>query len=231
MSRLEWESLERVAVNLGLYSASGVIARQLWQRITLDQESLSTTRTLERSLLAALHWGQVEDATRLLFSLYPERHASERTLSRAVLEHYVGLASGLKESARGELGEETAFRRLVEGKRVLFYGPGPTDSANLKDSTFDIVVRTAGFGKYAFDSPADLVGNRVDIVYVNPEVIDEHTPEEALEAMEVLSSYSMVCSKRRLIPGLWNSRVSANISPLFLRGHPHKANQPRVRGN
>jgi len=86
-------------------------------------------------------------------------------------------------------------------------------------------VRTCGLGKYVFDSPDDLVGNKTDIVYVNPEVFEIDSSAMQDEALQALSRYTFAVTKRTGIPMLPNNRVATNLGPLFLRGHPHKGTQ------
>jgi hypothetical protein len=102
---------------------------------------------------------------------------------------------------------------------------GETSPEFLGTRDFDLVVRTCGLGKYVFDSPNDLVGNKTDVAYVNPEVFDIGSPALQTETVRVLSHYTFAVTKRTAVAMLPNNRVATNLGPLFLRGHPHKGTQ------
>jgi hypothetical protein len=117
------------------------------------------------------------------------------------------------------------FSEALRSSKILIYGPGETSPESLGTRDFDLVVRTCGLGKYVFDSPDDLVGNKTDIAYVNPEVFDIGSPALQAEAVRALSQYTFVVTKRTAVAMLPNNRVATNLGPLFLRGHPHKGTQ------
>jgi hypothetical protein len=60
---------------------------------------------------------------------------------------------------------------------------------------------------------------------VNPEVFEIGGPELRAKALDQLSQYAFVVTKRTAVDDLENNRVSTNLGPLFLRGHPHKGTQ------
>jgi hypothetical protein len=117
------------------------------------------------------------------------------------------------------------FFSAISGKNLLIYGPGEVDGELFDAERFEIVARTCGLGKYVFDSPADLVSNKTDVVYVNPEVFDLGDAYLRAEAVQSLTQYAFVVTKRKGVEELPNNRVAVNVGALFLRGHPHKGTQ------
>lgn len=222
--RSQLETLERLCQNVGLHRASGAFALKVRERIMWEAGHFKVPAAVERDLVSSIHWGDLERA-KLKLDVLQSSRLNPRQVGR--LETYQSYIKLWASSPRytGHPGPPSLFYSKVQGKKVLVYGPGETSSTALVPGSFDLVARTCGYGKYVFDSPDDLVNNKTDVVYVNPEVFEIGGPDHRSQALEQLSKYEFVVTKRSEVPGLANNRTSTNISPLFIRGHPHKGTQ------
>lgn len=223
-SRMQLEVWERLCQNFGLHQVAGAFARKLRERISLEAWSLRTPSAFEREFVASLHWGDMVSAQRSLTELQGTRlNASQVTRVRRYATYFEMWQSSSPHPDNSD--DISSFSEAVRSSKILIYGPGETSPESLRNRDFDLVVRTCGLGKYVFDSPDDLVGNKTDIAYVNPEVFDVGSPALQAEAVRALSRYRFAVTKRTAVAMLPNNRVSTNLGPLFLRGHPHKGTQ------
>lgn len=224
ISRTQLGVWERLCQNFGLHQVSGAFARKSRERISLEARSLRTPSAFEREFVASLHWGDMVSAQRSLTELKGTRlNASQVTRVRTYATYFEMWQSSSPHPAKSDV--ISPFSEAVRSSKILIYGPGETSPESLRTRDFDLIVRTCGLGKYVFDSPDDLVGNKTDIAYVNPEVFDIGSPALQAEAVRALSRYRFAVTKRTAVAMLPNNRVATNLGPLFLRGHPHKGTQ------
>jgi len=223
-SRTQLEVWERLCQNFGLHQVSGAFAQKSRERISLEAHYLRTPSAFEREFVASLHWSDMASARRSLMELQGALlNTSQATRVRRYETYFQMWQSLSPDPANSDI--ISPFSEAVRSSKILIYGPGETSAESLGTRDFDLVVRTCGLGKYVFDSPDDLVGNKTDIAYVNPEVFDIGSPAAQAEAVRALSHYTFAVTKRTAVAMLPNNRVATNLGPLFLRGHPHKGAQ------
>ena len=223
-SRSQLEVWERLCQNFGQHQASGAFAHKSWERISLEARYLRTAAAFEREFVASLHWSDLSGAERSLRELQGARLNPSQAIRVQRYEEYFQLWQSSSPKPANS-GVNSPFSDVVGSSKILIYGPGGTSPESLGTRDFDLVVRTCGLGKYVFDSPDDLLGNKTDIVYVNPEVFQIGSSAMQDEALQALSRYTFAVTKRTGIAMLPNNRVATNLGPLFLRGHPHKGTQ------
>ena len=223
-SRIQLEVWERLCQNFGQHQASGAFAHKSWERISLEARYLRTAAAFEREFVASLHWSDLSGAERSLRELQGARLNPSQAIRVQRYEEYFQLWQSSSPNPANS-GVNSPFSDVVGSSKILIYGPGGTSPESLGTRDFDLVVRTCGLGKYVFDSPDDLLGNKTDIVYVNPEVFQIGSSAMQDEALQALSRYTFAVTKRTGIAMLPNNRVATNLGPLFLRGHPHKGTQ------
>jgi len=221
IDRFQLENWERICQTFGLHVAAGAFAQRAYERVDLEASFLKTAPALERQLVSALHWADLEKASSALSEL-KSRRLNRSQIARAYLyEAYLGMATGAT-GPNSIVDVSSRFFSAVHSKRVLVYGPGEVDSVSSTLPPCDLVARTSGLGKYVFDNDGDLVNNQTDIVYTNPEVFEWGTESFQAEAARLLGQFSFVVTKKRGFSEFTNNRVATNLGPLFLRGHPNK---------
>jgi hypothetical protein len=222
--KIQLETLERMCQNFGLHRAAGAFALKARERIIWEADLFRVPAAIERDLVSSMHWGDLPRAEMQLGSLQSLKLSPSQRARLETYETYMRLWAPSSPPI-GDPKVPSRFFDAVREKRILVYGPGETSSTSLESRDFDLVARTCGYGKYVFDSPGDLVTNQTDIAYVNPEVFEIGGPELRAKALDQLSQYAFVVTKRTAVDDLENNRVSTNLGPLFLRGHPHKGTQ------
>jgi hypothetical protein len=218
------QNIERLCQNFGLHRGAGFFALKVRERVILEARLFQTPTALEREFVSAVHWGDLTAAETVLQRLRSHRLNSRQRSRFERYEAYFRTWAGMDQLPLSEIAKSQFFS-AISGKSLLIYGPGEVDGELFDAERFEIVARTCGPGKCVFDSQDDLVSNKTDVVYVNPEDFDLGEALLRADRVHSLSQYAFVVTKRKGVEGLSNNRVAVNVGALFLRGHPNKGTQ------
>jgi len=219
----DYLELSRQAMRVGLYRASLGFQEAGWTLLDRAMETKNDTVSSIFHLRALIHQGRLEEASNHAQSLVRQRLVptvrAELDDLRSYLVH-CGYGQESKSLQQGEDSLERKWLARISGSKVLVYGPGATPNLPSPTPPF-LVARVMGPSVYRWDSDDDLVGNRTDIVYTNPENLSQGFASGSEDFRREVSVFPFICVKRGgrfLLP---NARSLKGFGSLFQCGHPN----------
>jgi hypothetical protein len=223
---LRWDDyleLSRQAMRVGLYHASLEFQEAGWSSLNDAMGTKNDTVSSIFQLRALIYRGRLEEASNRAQSLARRRLVptvrGELDELRSYLVH-CGYGQESTTPHEGEGSFERKWLARISGSNVLVYGPGATENLPSPTPLF-LVARVMGPSVYTWNSDDDLVGNKTDIVYSNPENLSQGFDSGSEDFRRVVSAFPFMCVKRggRFLPP--NARSLKGFGSLFQSGHPN----------
>lgn len=218
-------TLARAARSAGLFVAGNRFEQIGLCAFHAHAQRLNGVRGLLQRTRSSLAIGDIDQASDFAQKLTRYRSARRAEEVHATLQYVSHVNPTATSSWLPAEKRHTPLRRLVEGKSVLVYGPGPTGSALDNALLGGPIARVLRRG-ITWDSANDLAENRVDVAYANFATSAWLATLTPTHLIELLSPFQLVALKGR---GLRERRItsvaakaySVNRWPTYVDGSPN----------